>query len=242
MKVWIFSLMLIGFILSGCRSMTAADMYASDAMYGGAPAAEMSPAGEEVQSDRMLIWTGSLTLEVISLTNAAQSITALTKEMGGYVESSSQHNYHTYRPSITLKLRVPSTRLDAALNGLEGIGDVISKSLSSDDVTERYVDTQARLNTKKQLRDRLQKLLDKADDVKDVLAIEKELTRLQADIDSMEALLRSMKGKVDFAKLTVELQPVKQEQVLGPVGYVWEGAVWCVKKLFIWKDESYVEQ
>jgi hypothetical protein len=70
-----------------------------------------------------------------------------------------------------MTLRIPSEKLDSAIGGLERIGEVKSKSISSTDVTEKYVDTQARLETKKQLRDRLQQLLEKAEDVKDVLAI-----------------------------------------------------------------------
>lgn len=224
-------------ILSGCRTMnTGSDMY-------GEPLARSASVGksEELQSGQMLIWTGSMTIEVMSISNATAIITGKTKNAGGYLEGSSQNEYST-RPSTTLKLRIPSSQLAPLLASLDGVGEVTSKRLSSEDVTERYVDLQARLETNKKLRDRLQKLLDRADEVKDVLAIERELTRLQADIDSMTARLKAMKGKVDYASLTVTLKAKKHEKVLGPVGYVWEGAAWCVKKLFVWEDESYEQQ
>ena len=51
-----------------------------------------------------------------------------------------------------------------------------------------------------------------------------------------------MKGKVDYASLTVTVNAKKTEKVLGPSGYVWKGCEWCVTKLFVWKDESYVPQ
>ena len=145
-------------------------------------------------------------------------------------------------PTITLGLRIPSDKLEQVLGDLEGMGKVKSRSLSSEDVTEKYIDTETRLATKKKLRDRLKELLVKAVDVKDIVAIEKELNRIQADIDSMTARLESLKGKVDYASLSVTLKAERKEQVLGPLGYVLEGAKWCVKKLFVWQDEGYVDQ
>lgn len=221
------------------------NMYSSEsaARYGDALMGDTPSNGESeaVKTEQMLIWTGAMTIEVMNVSNATAQITAKTKEVGGYLEGSSQNEYSS-RPSTTLNLRIPSSQLAPLLASLNGVGEVTSKSLSSEDVTERYIDIQARLETNKKLRDRLQKLLDRADVVKDVLAIERELTRLQADIDSMTARLKAMKGKVDYASLTVQLNAKKYEKVLGPVGYVWEGAVWCVKKLFVWEDESYEQQ
>jgi hypothetical protein len=80
------------------------------------------------------------------------------------------------------------------------------------------------------LRDRLRALLDSAKSVKDVLAIEKELGRVQADIDSMQAQLKTLKGKVDLASVTVS---IKRRRILGPIGYVLKGAWWAVEKLFV---------
>ncbi len=232
--------LLAGLALSGCMSKNSS----SDIAMYGAPLSgnsALNVAADEVQSDRMLIWRGAITLEVAGVAETQEDVTACAKAVGGYVESSHQRKYQD-RPSVTLTLRVPSEKLQQVVGGLEGMGEVIAKSLSSEDVTERYIDTQARLETKIKLRDRLQALLEKAADVKDILAIEKELTRLQGDIDSMTARLKSMKGKVDYASLEVTLNAQKQEQVLGPLGYVFKGTAWVVKKLFIWKDESYVEE
>ncbi|MDF7808578.1 DUF4349 domain-containing protein [Pontiellaceae bacterium B12219] len=231
-------------VLSGCQSMYGrSDYYSEASRHGSALMADAPPGStpENAQTEQMLIWTGSMTIEVMSISNAAEQISATIRHVDGYIESSSSNDYGD-RPSTTLTARVPSDKLEQMLRSLDGIGEVISKSISSEDVTERYVDMQARLETNKQLRDRLQKLLDRADEVKDVLAIERELTRLQGDIDSMTARLKAMKGRVDYASLSIRLNAREHEKVLGPLGYVWEGATWCVKKLFVWKDASYEQQ
>ena len=116
------------------------------------------------------------------------------------------------------------------MTSLESIGKVTSRRVSSEDVTEQYVDIDARLKTMIALRDRLRALLDKADNVKDVLAIEKELGRVQGDIDSMQARLKALKGKVDLASISVT---IRRRRILGPLGYLFKGAWWAVEKLFV---------
>jgi hypothetical protein len=85
------------------------------------------------------------------------------------------------------------------------------------------------------LRDSLKVLLEKAAEVKDVLAVETELNRVQGDIDSMEGRMKSLKGQADLA--TVELKLIAPEAekkpIYGPLGYLFKGLWWGVEKLFI---------
>jgi chromosome segregation ATPase len=101
------------------------------------------------------------------------------------------------------------------------------------DVTEQYIDVQARLKNKYVLRDRLKQILEKAVTVQDVLAVETELNRVQSDIDSMEGQIKSLQGQVQYATLDLDL---KRKQILGPLGYVFKGIWWGVEKLFIIRE------
>jgi len=188
--------------------------------------AAMPPRSEKPQQNRMLIWRAWLSLEVASVSNAVSRISDIAKQSGGYVEGKSDSG--ETRANITL--RVPVGSLTPAMASLESIGKVTSRRVSSEDVTEQCVDIDARLKTKIVLRDRLRALLDKAETVKDILAIEKELGRVQADIDSMQARLKSLKGKVDLASISVS---IKRRRILGPLGYIFKGAWWAVEKLFV---------
>jgi len=107
---------------------------------------------------------------------------------------------------------------------------VTKKYISSKDVTEQYIDTNARLKNKIILRNKLKKLLDKAKDVKDILAIERELNRVQSDIDSMQGRMNFLKSKIKFAKLDVYFH---RKPILGPLGYVFKGVWWGVEKMFV---------
>ena len=177
------------------------------------------------QSERMLIKRGYLTIEVDNIEKSVEDTLKLIKLEKGYTEDKSIEE-----KSAFLLLRVPSKNLNSTINKLSSIGNVTNKSVSAEDVTEQYVDTEARMKNKVVLRDRLKQLLNKAKDVKDILAIEKELNRIQGDIDSMQALLKSMKKKGDYATLSVNF---KHKKILGPLGYVVSGVAWFAEKLFI---------
>lgn len=196
-------------------------------MYGGEPAA---PA---ISQNRMLAWTADLTLEAPDASNAVRQVVALTEACGGYVESRADDSSWS---GIHLRLRLPAAELSNAVTRVEGLGKVTSRRVGNEDVTEQYVDTDARLRNKIVLRDRLRGLLDKATDVKDILAIETELSRVQGDIDSMEALIKSLQGRVDFATLDLTIQQQPPQRILGPLGYVFHGLFWVVEKLFVIRE------
>ena len=196
----------------------------------GAPVYEngSAPGGDAVR-ERMLAWKASLSVEVADVTNAALRAVALAEQNGGYLESRSDHSYG----GTSLKLRLPAPAFTNAIGALEALGRVESRSVESEDVTEQYVDVEARLKNRIVLRDRLQQLLDKAVNVKDVLAIEAELNRVQSDIDSMEGRIKALRSNVDFTRVEVSLQ---RKKVLGPLGYLLKGLGWGIKKLFVLRE------
>jgi len=224
----LLTLVLAGVLFSGC---------ASTAMYAKAPGLARLGGGDAgteakhnaVRADRLLIWKAGLELEVWNVSNAVAQATTLAQAQGGFVEQTSGGD----EASARLRLRVPATTLKAAVGALEELGTVTYRHLSSEDVTEQYVDIDARLKNKLVLRDRLQQLLDKATGVKDVLAIETELNRVQADMDSMTARIKALKGQVDLATIEVSFT---RKVILGPLGYVCKGLWWCVEKLFVIRD------
>lgn len=91
-------------------------------------------------------------------------------------------------------------------------------------------DLTTRLTNNRALRDRLKLLLDRAKDVEDVLAIEKELTRIQSEVETMQATLDRLDSQIALSELSVTLQ---RRQILGPLGYVSYGLWWTISKLFV---------
>lgn len=216
--------------VSGCAKTS----YKRAALGGASPSMAAAPAPAsasmtEVRADRMLIWNAHLNLEVRNVSNAVAQAVALTEQHGGFVEQKSDSG----ETSGSVTLRIPSKSFNAAIAGLEGLGTVTYRNVSGEDVTEQYIDIEARLKNKIVLRDRLQQLLEKATEVKDILAIETELNRVQSDIDSMEGRIKSLKGQVDYATVYLRLQ---RKPIPGPLGLVLKGIWWTVEKLFVIRD------
>ena len=210
-----------------CECMTSAKR-------GEGEAAALMPAQargdmNEVRPDRMLVWKASLNLEVWNVSNAVVRAAAMAEASGGYVEQKSDRGGE----SAGVTLRIPVKAFKTAVERFETLGTVTWREVRGEDVTEQYIDVEARLKNKLALRDRLQQLLAKADAVKDLLAIETELNRVQSDIDSMEGRIKALKGQVDYATVTLSFE---RKAVLGPLGYVFKGLWWGVRKLFVLRD------
>lgn len=188
-----------------------------------------SSSTADVRSDRMLIWSAKLTVEVGSIDEAVAAAQALAERTGGFVEQKS----FTAENAARLVLRIPAQSFKTALSDMEELGSVTARDIEGEDVTEQYIDVEARLKNKIVLRDRLTQLLAKATAVKDILAIETELNRVQADIDSMQGRIKSLKSRVDFATVRLNLE---RKPVLGPLGYAFKGLWWGIKKLFVLRD------
>lgn len=209
-------------VLSGCamHKMSSPGAYAGQAI--------ASVPGQP-QPDRMMIWNARLTIDVWSISNAVRDALALTAKAGGYVENKTEYG----EERVDMRLRLPAAAFQESLTALEELGTVTYRNMRGKDVTEQYIDVQARLKNKYVLRDRLKQILEKAVTVQDVLAVETELNRVQSDIDSMEGQIKSLQGQVQYATLDLDL---KRKQILGPLGYVFKGIWWGVEKLFIIRE------
>jgi len=181
---------------------------------------------QTASADRKLVRTGDLVVSVRSPEESLPAVERIVKEAGGFVERSTA----TKDANIRLVCRVPATQLDQVMNSIARLGDEEQRSVSTVDVTEQYSDLETRLRNNVALRERLQQLLQRASNVEDVLAIEKELTRIQSEIETMQAQFDRLKSQVELSGLSVRLE---RKTILGPLGYISYGLWWVVSKLFI---------
>lgn len=201
------------------------------------PASAFSVAAQPaVQAQRKLIWTGELRLDVETVSNAVQQAARLVEQARGYIQAQSVDD-----DSAQLTVRVPADALSPTLSALGTLGSATVVRVSSSDITEQYVDIESRMKTARALRDRLQGLLERATNVTEVLVVERELARVQAEIEASEARLRSLAGQVDLATLEVYLQrrtPHAEDRrtIYGPVGLLVKGLGWVLEKLWIIRE------
>jgi hypothetical protein len=194
-----------------------------------APSPVAAPASvESAQPSRQLVRRGRMGVQVTSLGTASDRLERSANEFGAQVTRATVEE----RERAEYFIRVPPERLDALMDSVAALGDVESRSVGVEDVTERVIDTEARLNSLRASRDRLRQLLDRAATVQDVIAVERELARVQGEIESLEARLTALRGQVALSELSVTL---RQRPVLGPLGLLAAGLGTGVRKLFLWR-------
>ncbi len=172
-------------------------------------------AGEEVIAPK-IIFTGTIDLEVEDFDPAYSEITSIISSSGGYISQSNVIVTPAGKKRGTLTIRVPQGEFETLIDTLSGIGVVTSQNINSEDVTLEYTDLSSRVINLKETEKRLLALLDKAQNVSDILLIEKEITRVRVEIERIQGRLNYLGNKVDFATLTIiihEHEPIEPEPV-----------------------------
>ena len=169
----------------------------------------------DVQVDRKLIKNARLAFETNSLSETHQKIVKLTKKHRGYVSADeSQKGYN--QVLNRLEIRLPADQFDAFVAEVsDGIEHFDARSIDVKDVTEQFVDLEARLNTKKTLEKRFLELLEKAKSVSEILEIEKEIANLRSEIEVMEGRMRLMKNQIAFSTVHIEFYMQTLEETTG---------------------------
>ncbi|WP_445474122.1 DUF4349 domain-containing protein [Methanococcoides methylutens] len=157
---------------------------------------------------RKVITSSDVSLEVKDAPEAIDSIGAIASEYDGYVSSSSVYDtYYGDSESMSgyISIRVPASEHDTVLDRIEALGKVTSKSTSGVDVTEEYIDVEARLSNLEKQELRLQEILEMATTVEEVLEVEKELGRVRGEIESLTGRLNYLNDRIDFSTITVSV-------------------------------------
>jgi type II secretory pathway pseudopilin PulG len=172
-----------------------------------APASTIQSTTAPAIDTRKLIRNAQLDLEVKNYQTAIDAITALTKAAGGYVDTSNSQKGGNGKLQGTVVVKVLPQNLDDFLLKLRDLGELQNQSVSTDDVTKDYFDTQARLQNSQRMETQLQDLLKRTNGkVSDLLQVERELGRVRGDIEQMQGQLKLYDFQVQFATVTIQMR------------------------------------
>ncbi|HKG15667.1 MAG TPA: DUF4349 domain-containing protein [Pyrinomonadaceae bacterium] len=168
---------------------------------------------QPVPSERKIIRDATLTLEVDEPAKAAERVTSIADSRGGYVVSSESRHVSGGRGGktyevFTVQVRVPAAQFDAALKDVRATaGEVTAEKVSGKDVTEEYIDLEARLRTQRALEAQLLDIMKTADEVSDAISVQRELTTVRTDIERIEGRRRFLESQSSLSTISVTLQP-----------------------------------
>lgn len=180
---------------------------------------------QPLPEESMIIYTGDISIVVADTEAAAADIEALATGMGGRVVSSSFYQSSQGALAGSITIRVPVERFDEAMNRIQEMAvEVRRADRSSEDVTEEYVDLQARLENLEATADRVRSFLDQAETVEEALAVNQELSRLEEEIEAYKGRIQYLENRADFSTITVSLTPDELAQPIEVGGWRLGGA------------------
>ena len=155
-------------------------------------------------AQRMIISTASLFLEVEFVEAATVQIRDIADSLGGFVENLNISGDDEGRHG-SMTIRVPQAQFSSAVDRIESVGKVRSKDLGSEDVSERFIDLEARLKSSLREEESLLSLLGRTATVSEILTIERELSRVRSNIERFQGQLNFLERRIDLATITVSL-------------------------------------
>jgi len=161
--------------------------------------------------ERMIVWTGNISLIVKDVEGSLEEAEAIAKGLGGYVVSSNSW-YQEGQLRARLTIRVPADSFDAAMARLRAMAvRVESRNVSTQDVTEEYTDLDARLRnleaTEKELLELLSEVRQRTHKAEDILAVHRELMNIRGQIEQVKGRMQYLEKMTAMATINIELIP-----------------------------------
>lgn len=177
---------------------------------GGAKAS----TSEQITDSRKIIEYVTLTVETRAFDKLIDSINATARKSGGYIESSEiggNSYYGTDSRTAELKIRIPKAKQSDFLDFIAQNSNVVSRSVNTEDVTDRYIDTESRIKALTLEKETLEKLITQSSTVSDTLTVYERLTNVIAEIESYQGKLNQMDNLIEYTTFTVYIDEVERE-------------------------------
>lgn len=160
---------------------------------------------EAADYEQMVIKTGSLSLHVDDVRSSAEQIKALTDSWEGYVDDFNVSRYEGYY-SASMTVRVPSEKFETSIDELKEMAVYVSNEYTNtDDVTEYYMDLEARIRNKEAVEVQYLELLNKATEVDTMVTIISALENVRYEIESLKGELKGYDNRIQYSSLTLNL-------------------------------------
>jgi hypothetical protein len=162
--------------------------------------------------EQKIIKNGNLRFETSNLETTYEQIKTAVKKGRAIIQNDSEgKDYGTIYRKITV--RIPNENFDVFIKDISsGVDYFDNKEISSQDVTEEYIDIDARLKAKKKLENRYLELLKKATKMSEMLAIEAQLSAIREEIEAKEGQLRYLQSQVSLSTVTIEFYKTVAEE------------------------------
>ncbi|MGW4299284.1 DUF4349 domain-containing protein [Streptomyces sp. NPDC004646] len=152
-----------------------------------------------------IIRTASLTVQVKDVPKALDDARTTTEDAGGFVGDETTTRDAGGHERTRVVLRVPTAKYDEVMTAFQGTGKLLERNAKAEDVTDQVVDVESRIKSQRASVARVRELMDRAEKLSDVVALEGELSTRESDLESLLAQQSSLKDRTSLATITLSL-------------------------------------
>ena len=162
--------------------------------------------------NRKIIRNSELTLEVTTPQDVQRKISSIAESLGGFVVTSESKQRQPAEGAkqeieISLVIRVPAAQFGPAMDQVRSAGNrVVQEKMTGEDVTEEFIDLEARIKTQKALEDQFLEIMKRANKVEDALEVERQIAEVRTEIEKLEGRKRFLENRASLSTITVSLQ------------------------------------
>ena len=200
----------------------------------GGTASSLSAGGsssettESLFTEKKIINRANFQIEVEDYDVAYNKIISFATDVGGYVSDSKIEVSDKGVKNGFINIRIPADKFYNVLPNVETLGKIEERVISGEDVSEKYVDIQSRLENAKKQEQRFLEILQKAENVEEILKVEQELNRIREQIEIYTGQIRYMDNLVALSTIIVRLHEPK---ALVETSSLWDKLIQTIKQI-----------
>lgn len=182
------------------------------------PSVSVTSKDRSAQTNRKIIQTGYISMDIEDYDATLESIMDMTVKMGGYVEDMSTRFQYGYRTENPLKMghvtiRIPQMEFQGVMRTLDEFGQITDQNMTAEDITHQYRDMANEVANLEVREAKLREIMEKAEEIKDVLQVESELSRVRGQINQLKGTLIQWDQLVSLSRITINLYEVESLEV-----------------------------
>lgn len=192
-----------------------------EAGFGGdqGSTANITELSNNIMSQRKVIMDSNVTIETLHFDDSIAALDQLVNDFGGFAEVRNVRGKSKYSRSLrtaSYVIRIPAENFDLVMKNMGTIGNVLESTSKGTDITDTYYDTQTRIKTLKVQEETLLDILSKAEKLEDVITLEKRISEVRYEIESLENTIKNYDRLVAFSRITIFIQEVDDDTKTEP--------------------------
>lgn len=176
-------------------------------------------------ADRKIVRNADLTMEVASTYEAQHRVSSIAEAHGGFVVNSESKQRESADPAqrtvdFKVMVRIPADQYGVALDEIKKLAsNVLEEKSTGQDVTEEFIDLEARIKTQKALETQFLEIMQRANKIEDALEVQRQIAEVRTEIEKLEGRKRFLENRSSLATITVNIQAPRPIIATTPTGF-----------------------